>query len=58
MITNLEKEPHIVQQAYFTAKGDTELNDTELIKELADLLTKHSVKAMLRIKHIKETNHE
>lgn len=48
-IVNLDKEPLIVQQAYLTAKGDTLLNNKEIIKELSDILAKHSIKAMLLI---------
>jgi hypothetical protein len=51
---DLRKEPAIVQQAYLTAKGAAELGDEELIKELSDLLTKHSVKAMMKIQEFQK----
>ena len=53
-LIDLEKEPLIVQQAYYTAKGSAELNNEELILELSNLLAKHSAKAMLKIKKMTE----
>lgn len=49
-LIDLEKEPLIVQQAYYTAKGSDALGDKKLILELSNLLAKHSVKSVLKIK--------
>ena len=45
-IIDLEKEPLIVKQAFFTAKGIATLGDKKLILELSESLTKLRVKTM------------
>ena len=51
MITDeqMEQEPLLVQQAFYTAWGTVKTGNVELIKELSELLARHATKGILII---------